>query len=119
MDRLAMARKKAVSFRLIAKRLKLLQLYLQQRSEDKQLAKFIPDIDQKIRHLEGRASLAGLHRLRWILRSWREYQRYARGPIAMLLDAFIVSAEKVSNGEVSSNLSADSGYSNRKNGKGD
>jgi hypothetical protein len=33
-------------------------------------------------------------RARWILLSWREYQRYARGPIAMVSDAFIVSGEK-------------------------
>ena len=97
-NQLASARKNADYFRLIATRLKVLQLYLQQHIEDKQLAKFIPDLDAEIRHLEGRASLTGsiLHRARWILLSWREYQRYARGPIAMVSDAFIVSRDKES-----------------------
>jgi glycosyltransferase involved in cell wall biosynthesis len=100
-DRLAIARKNAVIFRLIANRLKDLRLYLQQHREEEQLAQVIPDLNAKIRHLEGRASLTGsvLHRARWILLSWREYQRYARGPIAMVSDAFIVSGEKVT-GEV-------------------
>jgi hypothetical protein len=92
----AVATKNAAYFRTVATRLKDLRLYLEQHHEDNQLAKFIPDVDAKIRHLEGRASLPAsvLHRLRWILLSWREYQRYARGPIAMLSDAFIVSVEK-------------------------
>lgn len=95
-DQLAFARKDAVIFRLIANRLKDLQLYLQQHKDDKQLAKFIPDLSAKIQHLEGRASLTGsvFHRAFWVLRSWREYQRYARGPKAMVIDAFIVSGEK-------------------------
>lgn len=95
-DQIAFARKDAAIFRLIANRLKDLQLYLQQHREDQQLAKFIPDLDAKIQHLEGRASLTGsvFHRAFWVLRTWREYQRYARGPKAMVIDAFIVSGEK-------------------------
>jgi hypothetical protein len=94
-DKLAIAQKDAVMFRLIASRLKDLQLYLHQHRDDKQLAKFIPDVKAKIQHLEGRASLSGsvLRRVLWVLRSWREYQRYARGPKAMAIDAFIVSGE--------------------------
>jgi hypothetical protein len=67
-DQLAFARKDAAIFRLIANRLKDLQLYLQQRRDDKQLAKFIPDLDAKILHLEGRASLTGsvFHRALWV-----------------------------------------------------
>ena len=95
-DKLAIAQKDAVIFRLIASRLKDVQLYLQQHKDDKQLAKFIPDVNAKIQHLEGRASLSGsvLRRVLWVLRSWREYQRYARGPKAMVIDAFIVSGDK-------------------------
>jgi len=93
LELLAVARKNAVFFRSVATRLKDLRLYLEQHKLDAQLAKFIPDVDAKIRHLEGRASLKGslLHRIRWILLSWRQYQRYARGPISMVSDAFIVS----------------------------
>jgi glycosyltransferase involved in cell wall biosynthesis len=92
----AVAKKNAILFRLIAKRLKGLRLYLEQHKEDNQLARLIPEVDAKIRHLEGRASLSGsaLQRARWILLSWREYQRYARGPISMVSDAFIVSGEQ-------------------------
>lgn len=95
-DQLALAGKNAVYFRLVAERLKDLQLYLQQHREDRQLAKFIPDLNAKICHLEDRASLTGsvLHRARWILQSWREYQRYARGTIAMVSDALVVSGGK-------------------------
>ena len=95
-DQIAIARKNAVIFRLMASRLKDLQLYLQQHRDDKELAKFIPDLNAKIQHLEGRASLTGsvFHRALWVLRSWREYQRYARGPKAMVIDAFIVSGEE-------------------------
>jgi glycosyltransferase involved in cell wall biosynthesis len=95
-DQLSNARKAAVIFRLMANRLKDLQLYLQQHRDDKQLAKFIPDLNAKIQHLEDRASLTGsvLHRALWVLQSWREYQRYARGLNAMVIDAFIVSGEK-------------------------
>jgi glycosyltransferase involved in cell wall biosynthesis len=94
-DRIAIRRKNGTPFVLIAKRLKDVQQYLQQHKEDKQLARFIPDLDAKIGHLEGRASLTGsfLHRVGWILLSWREYQRYARGPIAMISDA-LISREK-------------------------
>jgi len=95
-DKLAIAQKDAVIFRLIASRLKDLQLYLQQHRDDEQLAKFIPDLNAKIQHLEGRASLTGsvLRRVLWVLQSWREYQRYARGPKAMVIDAFIVSGNR-------------------------
>jgi len=94
-DKLEIAQKDAVIFRLMANRLKDLQLYLQQHRDDQQLAKFLPDVNAKIQHLEDRASLTGsiLHRTLWILRSWREYQRYTRGPKAMVIDAFIVSGE--------------------------
>ena len=95
-DQISIARKNAVVFRLMASRLKDLQLYLHQHRDDKQLAKFIPDLNAKIQHLEGRACLTGsvFHRALWVLRSWREYQRYARGPKAMVIDAFIVSGEE-------------------------
>lgn len=93
---LAQAKKNGLYFRLVAERLKDLQLYLQRHGEDSQLAKFIPDVDGKIRHLKGRVSLSEsfFHRTRWVLRSWREYQRYTRGPIAMVYDAFFVSGEE-------------------------
>jgi glycosyltransferase involved in cell wall biosynthesis len=92
----ALARRNEAYFRTVAARMRDLRSYLQAHSGDDQLAKFIPELDAKIRHIEGRASLAGsfLNRLPWILRSWRDYQRFARGPIAMLSDAFIVSGEK-------------------------
>jgi glycosyltransferase involved in cell wall biosynthesis len=95
-DRVAIARKNRFFFHLIAERLKDLQLYLQHDGEDGQLAKFIPDFNRKIQHLEGRASLTGsvFHRVLWVLRSWREYQRYARGPRSMIIDAFVVSREE-------------------------
>jgi len=94
--RLALARKNGFFFCLIAERLKHLQLYLQRHREDSQLAKFLPGLDGKIRHLKSRASLSGsfLHRARWILSSWREYQRYTRGPISMLYDALFVYEQK-------------------------
>jgi glycosyltransferase involved in cell wall biosynthesis len=93
LDRVAIARKNESLFRIVADRLKDLQLYLQEHKEDEQMARFIPELNAKIRHLEGRASLDGsvLRRAGWILRSWREYQRFARGPLAMVSDAFIVS----------------------------
>lgn len=93
---LAVAQKNRDYFRTVAQRLKDLRLYLEQHAEDKQLARFIPDLDAKIRHTEGRASLNGsaLHRISWILRAWREYQRFSRGTIAMVSDAFVVSGEK-------------------------
>jgi glycosyltransferase involved in cell wall biosynthesis len=95
-EHVAVARKNEAYFRTAATRLKDLRLYLEQHKDDNQLANFIPELDAKIRHIEGRASLTGsaLHRARWILRQWRQYQRYARGPIAMLSDAFIVSGKK-------------------------
>jgi glycosyltransferase involved in cell wall biosynthesis len=92
----ALAQKNLPYFRKIATRLKALRFYLEQHKDDEQLARFIPDLDAKIRHIEGRASLppSVLHRVGWILLSWREYHRFARGPIAMLSDAFIVSTKK-------------------------
>lgn len=95
-QRVAIARKNGVHFRLIAERLKSLQEYLQRRRDDPQLAKFIPELDDKIRHLENRASLTAslLRRMGWILSSWKNYQRYSRGPIAMVSDALIVAPEK-------------------------
>jgi glycosyltransferase involved in cell wall biosynthesis len=92
----ALARRNESYFRTVATRLKDLRLYLDQHREDNQLAKSIPELDAKIRHMEGRASLPGsiLHRVCWILQSWREYRRYARGPISMVSDAFIVSGGK-------------------------
>ena len=91
-DRVATARKNGFFFRLFADRLRSLQAYLEEHREDRQLAEFIPDIAAKTRHLEGKASLEGsfFHRARWILLSWREYRRFARGPIAMLYDALFV-----------------------------
>jgi hypothetical protein len=95
-DRLAIARKNAATFRLIATRLKDLRLYLELHREDPQLAKRIPEFDAKIRHMEGRVSLNGsaLRRIGWILRSWREYQRFSRGPLAMVSDALVMKEEK-------------------------
>jgi glycosyltransferase involved in cell wall biosynthesis len=92
----AVAKKNAARFRLIAQRLKDLRIYLQGRAEDERLARYIPDLDAKIRLFEGRASLAGpvIQRVSWILRSWREYQRYARGPLAMVSDAVVMKEEK-------------------------
>jgi len=92
-DRVATARKNGSFFRLFADRLRNLEVYLEDHKEDKQLTDSIPDIAPKVRHLEGKGSLEGsfFHRARWILLSWREYHRYARGPIATLYDAFTVT----------------------------
>lgn len=100
LERLEVARKNGVFFRSVAARLKYLRLYVEEHKGNTRLAKFIPDLDAKIRHLEGRASLTGsfLHRMRWIMLSWRDYQRYARGPISMISDAFIVSDEAETSG---------------------
>ncbi len=98
LERLEIAKKNTAYFRLVARRLRDLRLYLEEHKEDVQLARFIPNVDAKIRHLEDRASLDGsvFQRSLWILLSWREYRRYARGPVSMLSDAFIVSRDKVS-----------------------
>jgi len=90
LDRLALAKKNGLYFRLIAERLKDVRSYLQRHGEG--LPKFIPDVDAKIRHLKSRASLCGtfLHRTHWVLVSWREYQRYTRGLAAMVYDALFI-----------------------------
>ena len=91
----ALARKNQAYFRTAVTRMKDLRLYLEQHKKDEQLAKFLPDLDAKIRYMEGRASLPGstFKRLLWILRSWQDYRRFSRGLVSMLSDAFIVSAE--------------------------
>lgn len=71
-----------------------LRQYLEEHRRDSQLAKFIPEVDAKLRHIQGRVALtkSPLHRrIRWILASWREYRRYALGPMSMLKDIYLVS----------------------------
>lgn len=94
--RLAHAKKNGlVEIRSLIKQFYDLRQYLERADESHRLKKFIPGVEGKIHHLEGRAALSEsfLHRVCWILKSWREYQSYARGPISMLKDSFFVSRE--------------------------
>lgn len=68
--------------------------YLQQREQDSPMARYTQRLDAKIRHIQGRAALAGfsfLGRIHWVLPLWGGYQRYARGLVSMLKDIFFVS----------------------------
>jgi glycosyltransferase involved in cell wall biosynthesis len=70
-----------------------LKRYLRQREQDDGYSELISEIEGKILHLTARSSMhASLPRRAWsILRLWRGYERYARGPISMLRDMFFPS----------------------------
>jgi glycosyltransferase involved in cell wall biosynthesis len=91
--RIAVIREKnAALYQLISMRLKVLRQYLEMRRDDHQMEKYIPVLEEKIRHLEGRAAADKneFHRLCWVLSQWRNYRRFARGTVAMVADAFFV-----------------------------
>lgn len=92
-DRLAIAKKNGMNFRLIAERLEDVRSYLQR--QGKELQTLIPQVDAKIRHLKNRASLCGslLHRAYFVFSSRPEYQRYTRGLPAMVYDALFIPKE--------------------------
>jgi glycosyltransferase involved in cell wall biosynthesis len=92
-DRITLIREKNASlYELIALRLQILRRYIEQRENDIQLAQYLPLLNKKIRHLEGRASskIGMQRRLFWILSSWQDYQQFSRGLVAMIADAFFV-----------------------------
>ncbi|WP_396127307.1 glycosyltransferase [Acidicapsa acidisoli] len=73
-----------------------LKRYLRQREHDDEYSELISEIEGKILHLTARSSLhASLLRRVWsILKLWRGYERYARGPISMLRDMFFPSVHE-------------------------
>ena len=74
--------------------------YLEQHCEDVDSIRIISRIDGKLRLLRGRSALPSsfFKRVRWILRSWKGYRDYARGPISMLKDSLFPSRGIASGG---------------------
>jgi glycosyltransferase involved in cell wall biosynthesis len=70
-----------------------LKQYLRQKGRENESSESISRIEGKILHLTLRSSInSSLPQRMWtILRMWRGYQRYARGPVSMLRDMFFPS----------------------------
>jgi len=92
--RLEFARRNAIAgYSSLIEQLQHIRRYLEEQESNGRSTGLIAKVDAKICHLQHRALLpsSSLQRTWWILRSWREYWLYARGPISMLKDMLFTS----------------------------